>query len=73
MTFCIAINSDIAVASCPLPRGQCYWQHQETNLCKYTEEELTVEAFCELTGKQLPTPDANQTLITKLKHALHKP
>ena len=73
MIFCIAINKDIAVASCPLQKGQCYWQHRETNICKYTEEELTADAFCELTGKQLPSPEAIQNLIAELKHELNQP
>jgi len=73
MSFCVAINSEIKAASCPLRKGQCYWQHQETNNCKYTEEELSVEAFCERTGKTVPTQEEHQQLVANLKHALHQP
>ena len=70
MAFCIAINANLVVQSCPLRKGQCYWQHKLTNKCCYTDAELSIEQFCERTGKDMPTDDQRLATINKLRREL---
>jgi hypothetical protein len=65
--FCGAIKKDLSVATCPLRQGDCYWQHAKTNKCKYTVEEITVDQFCERTGRTLPPDDVREELIADIK------
>jgi hypothetical protein len=46
MTYCVAIDANIMVSTCPLKKGACLWQHRDTNYCKYTADEITTEEFC---------------------------
>ena len=67
MTFCIMIKQELVVATCPLKKGQCYWQHTVNNMCMYTPDELTPAQFATLTGKELPTPDEQQNIADHIK------
>ena len=72
-TFCVMISAEIVVATCPLRQGRCYWQHIRTNSCKYSLAEsdgLTIEEFCERTGREVPTEPERIELYEKLKLAL---
>lgn len=69
-TFCIAVNREIVVATCPLSKGSCMWQHRKTQHCKYTVDELTVNEFCDRVGLNPPDPDEQTELFNKLKSTL---
>lgn len=57
-TFCGAIQKQILVATCPLRKGACMWQHRDTKLCCYTEGDLDPEAFAAKVGcDPLSEPD----------------
>lgn len=70
MTFCIAIQKPIIVQTCPLRPGACYWQHQQTLNCKYTPEELSIDEYCSLVGKPLPTEEELQSKFVQLRSQL---
>ena len=70
MTFCVAINADIVVATCPLKKGACYWQHRKTNLCRYTNDELSIEEFCSRVGAQVPTEEHKCKLVNDIRTAV---
>lgn len=65
-TFCIAIGQPLVVARCPLPCGACAWQHRDTNFCKYTDQEITIEEHATLIGVDVPTTQEQQALELKL-------
>jgi hypothetical protein len=48
--YCVLIDARLKTVRCPLENGKCYWQHRETNECCYTDCELTVEQFTQITG-----------------------
>lgn len=54
-TYCNAISANINTSVCPLAKGACYWQHRDSKECKYTEQELSVEEFCERVKAPVPT------------------
>lgn len=71
MTYCIAIASHLAEDTCPLEKGQCYWQHRTTNKCCYTESDLSHEDYKTLTGTSKPiTEQTLDTMRDKLRSAL---
>ena len=70
MPYCIAISAPIKTDTCPLPRGQCYWQNTINNQCCYTDQELAPEDFCALTGKALPTEEERTQTLLKVKKIL---
>ena len=70
MTFCIAIGKDIVVSTCPLRKGACMWQHQKTQHCKYTAEDITTEEFCARVGKPIPDPEVQSALFAELRRRL---
>ena len=63
MSFCIAVEAELVISTCPLRAGACLWQHRKTEQCKYTSEEQTVEEYCARVGAELPT-DAERTEIS---------
>lgn len=69
-TFCVAIHREICVATCPLNKGSCIWQHRKTQHCKYTPEELNVQEFCDRVGLTPPSPEQLAELSEKLKSKL---
>jgi hypothetical protein len=75
MTYCVAIEKEIVVATCPLRKGSCYWQHRQTMRCMHTEDDLTPQEFVARVG--LPSDAAaddvkTQVFLGKLKTALLK-
>ncbi len=71
MTFCIAIERELVVATCPLRKGRCYWQHRETQICCYTSKDLEPHEYAELVGTEVPETDP-QELFQKLQVELGK-
>lgn len=72
MTTCIAIQKEIPEDTvCPLEPGACYWRHRLTGICMQTEDELTVQEFCERVGlKGSPTQAQIEKFKTKLRSVL---
>jgi len=70
MTFCIMINREIAIATCPLRKGQCYWQHTVNKMCMYTADELTPAEFAERTGREPPSATDQSSIADKIKKLL---
>ncbi len=69
-TFCVLIQDTLIVSTCPLRQGRCYWQHAQTNICKYSQldaDSLTVEEFCQRTGRDLPTDSERVELIEQIR------
>lgn len=72
-TFCVMIQEELLVATCPLKQGRCYWQHTKTNSCKYSvadADDLTVEEFCQRTGRELPSEEERLAIYEQLKATL---
>ena len=70
-TFCVMLNKELIVSTCPLIKGRCYWQHVETNSCKYTVLDLSVEDFCARTGREPPNEKQRLEIFNRLKSVLH--
>lgn len=74
MTYCVAVQADIAVPVCPLAKGKCMWQHRQTHVCCYTNQEMTVDQFCTMVGtKGHPTELQVGRFMIKLRQELNKP
>lgn len=37
-TWCVVIEKQLAVATCPLPAGSCLWKHAVNGRCTYDPE-----------------------------------
>ena len=72
MTYCIALEEEIVVATCPLKKGTCYWQHRQTNLCMSTSDELTLTEYCKRVGTDIPLASDLDLIKTGLRSALNK-
>lgn len=61
-TFCVMIQEEIVVSTCPLKKGECYWQHVETNSCKYSlhADDIPLTEFCDRTGR-VPLSESEYT------------
>jgi hypothetical protein len=68
--FCVAIQREICVTTCPLTKGACLWQHRKTQHCKYTPEELTADEFCARVGLTPPDKEQQAEIFEKLKFKL---
>ncbi len=67
---CIAINQELLVKTCPLAKGQCYWQHRVTQQCCYTKDDLEICEFAVLVGAALPTEEEVSQITANLKAIL---
>lgn len=67
-TWCVVIEKQLAVATCPLPAGSCLWKHAVNGRCTYDQEfaeSLTdskivknpVLEFANHVGLDAPDPD----------------
>jgi hypothetical protein len=70
MTYCIAIEQDIVISTCPLRKGACYWQHRETKLCAYTAEEISIEDYCKLVSLPVITEVEREAISNAIKIAV---
>lgn len=64
--FCVVIGKPLIVARCPLQPGSCAWQHRQTNFCKYTDRDLSVQELAVLVGSKPPAAGDAQALEVKL-------
>lgn len=73
-TFCIVIGQPLVVPRCPLQPLSCTWQHRESNFCKYTDKELSVQEHAELVGapslKSSEILEIEQQLVEKIRSEL---
>lgn len=69
-TFCIALKEKLVVATCPLAKGACLWQHRQTLKCRYTAEELSEAEFCARVGAPEVTEAERAAIMEQLKSAL---
>jgi hypothetical protein len=72
MSTCVAVDREIPDGTtCPLDKGQCYWQHRQTKVCCYTDAEMTVQEFCAHVGiKGHPSEDQVGRFMVKLRSVL---
>lgn len=66
-TFCVVIQQQIVISTCPLPKGGCYWKHRVHGRCCYDENfansKFTVNAFAQRVG--LPPLDPPLEAVIK--------
>lgn len=70
MAFCIAIEEELVVGTCPLRKGVCYWQHRTLKSCCYTAEELTEDQFIERVGAAEVDLAKRQNITDQIKNTL---
>ncbi len=73
-TYCVVIQQQLLVASCPLPMGTCFWKHRKTGLCTYTIDrtDMSVPELAALVGLDKPTDAQCQEMKADLYKALSK-
>lgn len=54
MTYCGIIKKNLKITVCPLKPGRCLFQHRQTNECKYTGRDLTLDEYCQRVGQDRP-------------------
>lgn len=47
-TYCVVIQKQLVVQSCPLPKGSCMWKHRIHGRCMYSD---TFGTYNEKTGQ----------------------
>ena len=62
-TYCGVIKATILVQTCPLRPGRCYWQGEGTNLCRYTEQPLSLDDYSKLVGRSITTEGYEKTYL----------
>lgn len=73
-TFCVAIDRQLLVSNCPLPRGSCIWKHAVTGQCKAAARhtEMTATELCRVVGRPVPTEAQITEIHAALKTAIRR-
>ncbi len=73
-TFCVAINRQLVVSNCPLPKGACIWKHNVTGQCKASARhaEMTAAELCKVVGQPVPTEAEITALHEELKTSIRR-
>ncbi len=55
-TFCVVVQKQLVVATCPLPQGACVWKHRQHGQCMAdpARADLKVSELANLVGAPVP-------------------
>lgn len=68
--YCTVVEAHLSVKVCPLPKGSCYWQHRQSNECRFTEKDITPDEFCALTSADPVTQEDLEEFRNRLRDTL---
>lgn len=73
-TFCGVLNQQLAVSTCPLPKGACMWKHRLHGACAFTQDPISSYEFARRVGLPVLSVDvvniAHRSLKERLKQEL---
>lgn len=68
MAYCV-VNDEEVGDVCPHNKGDCYYQHVETQHCKYAKYKTTAQ-FCKATGREALSDKALAARIADFRQRL---
>jgi hypothetical protein len=69
-TYCGVVGEQLAIRTCPLPKGSCMWKHRLHGSCMFTQEPITSHDFARRVGLPVLPVDVVNIVRRSLKHKL---